>query len=96
MESKAKMLIFVVRIGFTGDKLSDAMKLEVKIREVAQSKGLKTAYSLQKKAKLSPSNAAKLFNNNIVMISIETLGRLCDALDCEPNDLFVRGKPKQA
>ena len=51
-----------------------------------------TAYQLQKRANLSPSNAANLYHNNIVQISIETLGKLCEALDCEPNDLFVRSK----
>lgn len=64
------------------------MKITVKIREVAESRGIKTAYQLQKKVSLSPSNAANLFNNDITLISIETLGKLCTALECEPNDLF--------
>jgi DNA-binding Xre family transcriptional regulator len=65
------------------------MELKINIREIAKSKGIKKAYQLQKKADLSPSNAAKLFNNDIVQISIETLGKLCEALECKPNDLFV-------
>ncbi len=71
------------------------MKIKVKIREVAESRGIKTAYQLQKKARLSPSNASRLFNNKIVQISVETLGKLCDVLDCEPNDLFVTKKSRK-
>lgn len=69
------------------------MKLEIKIREVAKSRGINTAYRLQKLAELSPSNASKLYRNDIVQISIETLGKLCEVLNCEPNDLFVKPKP---
>ena len=65
------------------------MKLKVNIRQVAESRGINNPYQLQKKADLSPSNAAKLYNNNIVQISVETLGKLCEALDCTPNDLFL-------
>ncbi|MDQ3816452.1 MAG: helix-turn-helix transcriptional regulator [Acidobacteriota bacterium] len=70
------------------------MKLQVRIKEVAQSRGIKTAYQLQKAVGLSPSNAAKIFRNDIVQISIETMGKLCEVLNCEPSDLFV--KPKTA
>lgn len=69
------------------------MKIKVKIKEIAQSKGIKNPYQLQKKAHLSPTNARNLFNNEITLISIETLGKLCEALDCEPNDLFHIQKP---
>ncbi len=65
------------------------MNIKINIREIAEKKGIKTAYQLQKKAKLSPSNASRLFNNNIVQISVDTLAKLCDVLDCEPSDLFV-------
>ncbi|MBA2524283.1 MAG: helix-turn-helix transcriptional regulator [Pyrinomonadaceae bacterium] len=68
------------------------MNLEIRIHEVAKKRGIKTAYGLQKVANLSPSNAARLYNNNIVQISIETLGKLCEVLDCEASDLFVRRK----
>lgn len=70
------------------------MKITVKIREVAESKGIKTAYQLKIKVGLSPSNASNLFNNKMTLISIETLGKLCSALECEPNDLFKISKTK--
>lgn len=68
------------------------MKLKIRIHEVAKSRGLTTAYQLQKLTGLAPSNAAKIYRNDIVQISIETLSKLCDVLDCDPSDLFVRPK----
>jgi len=68
------------------------MKLKIRIREVAKSRGIRTAYALQKRAGLSPSNAAKIYRNDITQISVETLGRLCEVLDCEPSDLFTRSR----
>lgn len=65
------------------------MKLKVNIRQIAESRGINNPYQLQKKVNLSPSNAAKLFKNNIVQISVITLGKLCDNLNCTPNDLFI-------
>ena len=64
------------------------MKIQVQISEVAKIRGIKNPYQLQKKANLSPPNARNLFNNNITLISIETLGKLCEALDCKPSDLL--------
>lgn len=70
------------------------MKITVKIREVAESRGIKNAYQLKIKVGLSPSNAAKLFDNNIKLISLETLEKLCAALECEPKDLLKISKTK--
>ena len=65
------------------------IKLKINIRQVAENRGINNSYQLQRKVKLSPSNATKLFNNNIVQVSIITLSKLCEALDCTPNDLFI-------
>ena len=69
------------------------MKLQIKIREVAQSRGIKTAYQLQKRANLAPTTAARLYRNNVTLMTIETLDKLCDSLDCDAGELFVRQKP---
>jgi DNA-binding Xre family transcriptional regulator len=73
------------------------MKIEIRIREICEFKGIKTAYQLQKLANLSPSNASHLYNNHIVQISIATMEKLCSALKCTPNDLFriVKTKSKE-
>lgn len=67
------------------------MKIKLKIRETAEAKGIKTAYQLQKKAGLVPSTAYRLFNNQASHITLETLERICTALDCDPGVLIVRG-----
>jgi DNA-binding Xre family transcriptional regulator len=70
------------------------MKLQIKIREVAKGRGIKTAYQLQRRADLAPSTAARLYKNIVSQITLETLDKLCETLDCDAGDLFVR--PKKA
>jgi excisionase family DNA binding protein len=65
--------------------------IKVNIRETAIKKGIKTAYQLQKAMNLQPSQAAKLYRNDLKMIGLDTLDRLCEILDCMPSDLLVYG-----
>ncbi len=62
--------------------------IKVRIREVAQEKGITTAYQLQKLTGVQPSLAAKWYSNEIKMIAIDTIDLLCTKLDCTPNDLL--------
>ncbi len=62
--------------------------IKIRIREVAESKGIKTAYQLQKLTGAQPSVASKWYSNDLKMIGIETLDLLCKKLDCTPNDLL--------
>jgi DNA-binding Xre family transcriptional regulator len=71
------------------------MKLKVRIREVAKSRGINTAYQLQKRAGLAPSTASRLYRNDARQISIGTLEKLLDSLDCDAGDLFVRSISKR-
>jgi putative transcriptional regulator len=72
------------------------MKLQLKIQQVAKRRGINTAYKLQKAAKLTPTNASRLFNHEVKQLSLETLGKLCDVLDCEVGDLIVKPKRRRA
>jgi excisionase family DNA binding protein len=63
--------------------------IKVNIRETAIKKGIKTAYQLQKAMNLQPSQAAKLYRNDLKMIGLDTLDRLCEIFDCMPSDLLV-------
>lgn len=63
--------------------------IEIKIKEVAKSKGITTAYQLQKAADVSPSMAAKWFDNDLKSIGISTLDLLCKVFECGVNDLLV-------
>ncbi len=70
--------------------------IKVSIREIAIEKGIRTAYQLQKLMDLQPSQAAKLYRNNLKMIGLQTLNSLCEAFDCEPSDIlrYSSGKVK--
>lgn len=69
--------------------------LEVRIREVAEEKGITTAYKLQKALDVAPSVAARLFNGEFKQISLETLDKLCMVLDVDAGELFVRAEAKK-
>ncbi len=63
--------------------------IKTRIQELAEKKGITTAYQLQKAADISPSMASRLFKDEIEMIALRTIENLCIAFDCEPKDLFV-------
>jgi DNA-binding Xre family transcriptional regulator len=65
-----------------------ANMITVAIRESAEKRGLTTAYQLMKLLDVSPSLAAKYWRNDMTMIGIDTLDRLCKALKCRPNDIL--------
>jgi DNA-binding Xre family transcriptional regulator len=69
------------------------MKIIVKIREVCQANGIRTAYQLQKIAGLGSTTAARLYSNQISQITIESLEKVCAALECDAAALLVRDKP---
>jgi DNA-binding Xre family transcriptional regulator len=68
--------------------------ITVTIREMAEKRGYQTAYALQKAMNVPPSMAARLWSNELKMIGMDTLDRLCTTLECEPNDV-LRFKAKK-
>lgn len=64
--------------------------IELRIREVAEGRGISNPFSLAKESGVAYSNCYKLWNNQQKMISLDTLERLCAALSCEPGDILVR------
>jgi DNA-binding Xre family transcriptional regulator len=62
--------------------------MKTKINELSKAAGITTAYQLQKKTDLSPSQAARLYRDEVEAISISVLEKLCDALQTSPNDIF--------
>lgn len=64
--------------------------IEVRIREIAESRGITTAYQLQKALDLYPSVASRLFNGTFKQISVETIDKLCTVLDVDAGELFRR------
>jgi putative transcriptional regulator len=68
--------------------------MKTKINELSKAAGITTAYQLQKKTDLSPSQAARLYKDEVEAISISVLEKLCDALKCSPNDIFGYNEPQ--
>lgn len=66
--------------------------IQIRIRERCLSRGITTAYQLQKAADLTPPTAYRAFNDKIKQVTMETLDKLCTALDCQPHMLFHHEK----
>ena len=62
--------------------------ITITIREQAEKKGITTAYQLQKATGVQPTVAARWFRNELKMIGIDSLDRLCTVLKCKPSDLL--------
>ena len=63
--------------------------IEVKIREVAEARGITTAYQLQKALNVAPSVAARLWRGEISKIGLDTLDNLCRVLKSRPDKLLM-------
>jgi DNA-binding Xre family transcriptional regulator len=62
--------------------------IKVKIREVAEAKGITTAYRLQKALGVAPTVAANLWKAEFKQVSLTTLDKLCAVLKCQPNKIL--------
>lgn len=62
--------------------------IKTRIQQLCEENDIKTAYQLQKAAELSPSMASRLFKDDVEMIALRTIESLCNALKCEPKDIF--------
>lgn len=71
--------------------------VELRVREVAERKGINNPLALSKESGIAYANCYKIWNSQQKMIGLDTLDRLCEALECEPADILVRvadGKAK--
>lgn len=62
--------------------------MKIRIKEIAEERGFKTAYELSDRSKLSYPTADRAFNNDIKQFTPDTLEKLCKTLFCTPNDIF--------
>lgn len=67
--------------------------LSLRIKELLEEKG-KTPYWLGKQTGISPNNIGKICNGETSTIRFDTLEKICIALDCSVNDLFVTNDPR--
>ncbi len=62
--------------------------ITLKIAEMAQRRGITSAYQLQIKMEIPPAMAAKLWKGQLKMIGLGTLNRLCKVLNCKPQHIL--------
>ena len=63
--------------------------IETRVRDVAESRGIKSSYELQHALNVVPTVALRLWRGQVTRFSVETLDKLCSALSCQPGDLLV-------
>jgi DNA-binding Xre family transcriptional regulator len=63
--------------------------IKTHVREIAEKRGIETAYQLQKALSISPSVAAKLWSDDFENISRTSLDRLCKVLKVQPGKLIT-------
>ena len=64
--------------------------VKLRIRQIAEQRGIKTAYALQRAMNIPPGTAARLWRGDMSMIGLQTVDALCETLQCEPGELLIR------
>lgn len=70
--------------------------VRLNVREASQARGVENPFQLSKRAEIGYALAHKLWNAQSSQVSLATMAKLCDVLDCEPGDLLVRSKSSPA
>ena len=60
----------------------------LKVRKLAESRGMVSSQELGQFLSIHSSHTARLWDGEAEVISLETIAQLCNALDCQPGDLF--------
>lgn len=69
------------------------LKIRFKREEVARLRvliGYRSVKALADASGMTRQNMANLLRRDPARLSLDSLGRLCDALDCQPGDLLER------
>ena len=70
--------------------------IKSKIRELAESKGIRNAHQLGVLINVTPNVSARLWNDSFSQIGKVTLDKLCSALNCDVGDVLVFEVGKKA
>lgn len=62
--------------------------IQMNIKNLLKEKG-KTKYWLVKQMEYNYQSISDIMNNTTKAIRFETIEKLCNVLDCQPNDLFI-------
>lgn len=66
--------------------------IETKVKEMAESHGIKSSYELQRALNVVPTVAVRLWRGKVTRFSVEILDKICAAFDCQPGDLLIYKK----
>ena len=77
------------------DDTKNLGRLHSRVGELAAARGI-TLTELAERVGISPVNLSVLKNDRAKAIRYTTLIGLCDALECDPGDLFVLAPPPGA
>lgn len=64
--------------------------VELRVKQLAEGKGIDNPFSLSRESGVAYANCYKIWNSQQKMIGLDTLDRLCEALNCEPGDILIR------
>ena len=70
------------------------MMIEFRLKELLNERNI-TRYSLKKDTRLADSIVNGMYKNTSKRVEIKTLEQICEAIDCEPSDLFKYIKNKK-
>lgn len=62
--------------------------LSINIKKVMRLRGIENHYGLLTSLGFVPSTARNFLRNDVVLVRLEQIERLCVALNCTPNDLL--------
>jgi DNA-binding Xre family transcriptional regulator len=69
---------------------------KLRVREVAESKGIRNAQELADATGLNYATAWRLWNNPQYNVKVQLLGKVSDALGCSIRDLLENGPKVEA
>lgn len=69
------------------DGFMSSKKVRINTRNLRRKRHL-TQQQVARKARLSKTTISNLESGKQVKIELDTIGKLCEALDCTPNDIF--------
>ena len=66
---------------------------KLNVKNLLDAKG-KTQYWLSKQTGISANNVSKIYNGETINLRLDTINKLCEALECTPCELFIKDDTK--
>jgi DNA-binding Xre family transcriptional regulator len=62
--------------------------MKLHIREIAEARGIKSAKALSERAGIPYASVHRIWNESVTMLALDTIGKLCKALNVQPGMLM--------